>query len=66
MGSPAGVRDSGVRLEALGHVVFALLDEFLQFGYLANFLEGQDFILLVAIDGHTSGIIATVFQSGES
>jgi hypothetical protein len=43
-----------------------LLDEFLQFGNLANFLEGTDFILLVAIYGHTGGVIATVLQSGET
>ena len=52
-----------MRLEGLGHVGFALLDEFLQFGNLANFLEGTDFILLVAIHSHTGRIIATVFQS---
>lgn len=52
-----------MRLEGLGHVIFALLDEFLQLGNLANFLESTDFILLVAIHGHTGRIIATVLQS---
>jgi hypothetical protein len=66
MGSPTSVRDTGVRLEGLGHVGFTLLNEFLELGNLAHFLEGKDFILLVAIHGHTGGVVATVFQSGES
>lgn len=60
---PTGVRDTSMRLEGLGHVVFALLDEFLQLGNLANFLESTDFILLVAIHSHAGRVIATVLQS---
>jgi hypothetical protein len=66
VGSPASVRDTGVRLKGLGHVGGALLDEFFELGNLANFLERKDFVLLVAIHGHTSRVVATVFQSGES
>lgn len=64
--SPTGVRDTSMRLKGLGHVICALLNEFLQLGHLANFLECTDFIFLVAIHGHTSRVVATVLQSGEA
>ena len=64
--SPTGVRDTSMRLEGLGHVICALIDEFLQLGHLADFLECADFIFLVAIDGQTSRVVATVFQPGEA
>lgn len=64
--SPTGVRDTGMGLKGLAHVICAVIDEFLQLGHLANFLECADFILLVAIHGHTSRVVATVLQSGEA
>jgi hypothetical protein len=66
VGGPTSVRDTGVGLEGLGHVGSALLNEFLEFGNLADFLECKYFILLVAIHGHTSRVVSTVLQSGES
>ena len=66
MGGPTGVGNSGVRLEGLGHIGLGLGDELSQLGDLANFLEGADLVLLVTVDGHTGGIIAAVFEAGQS
>lgn len=66
MGGPTSVRDTGVGLEGLAHVGVAGLNELLELGNLAHFLECKDFILLVAVDGHTGGIIAAVLESGET
>jgi hypothetical protein len=63
VGGPTGVRNTGMRLKGLGHVIVAALNEFLQLGDFANLLECTDFVLLVAIHGHTGGIITTVLQS---
>jgi hypothetical protein len=60
------VRDTSVGLEALGHIGLALGNEFPQLSDLANLLESLDFVLLVTIHGHTSGIVAAVFQSGQT
>lgn len=66
VGGPASVGDTGVGLEGLAHVGLTLLNELLELGHLAHFLECKDFIFLVAVDGHTGGIIATVLESGET
>lgn len=43
-----------------------LLDQLLQLSDLADLLEGKDLILLVAIDGETGGVVAAVFEAGET
>ena len=63
MGSPAGVCDTAVRVEDLGHVDIGLVNQLPQLGDLADLLEGNDLVLLVAIDGETGGVIATVFET---
>jgi hypothetical protein len=66
VGGPSGVCNTGVVVKDLGHVGLLLLDECLQLGDLANLLEGEDLILLVAIDGNTGGVVAAVFETGEA
>lgn len=60
---PPSVCNAGVRVKDLLHVDVALLDELAEFGHLANLLESKHLVLLVAIDGHTSRVIATVFKT---
>lgn len=60
MGGPSGVCNTGVRVEDLGLVELALLDELLEGGDLADLLDGKDLVLLVTIDGETGGVVATV------
>lgn len=55
-----------MRFEGLGHIGLAVGNELTELSDLANLLEGADFILLVAIHGHTGGVISTVFQSGQT
>ena len=66
VGGPSGVCNTGVVVEDLCEVGLLLLDELLQLGDLADFLEGEDLVLLVAIDGDTGGVVAAVFETGET
>jgi hypothetical protein len=47
---PPGVSDTGMAIEDLGEVGLGLLDELLELGDLANLLEREDLVLLVAIN----------------
>jgi hypothetical protein len=47
-------------VEDLGHVWLLGGDQLLELGDLANLLEGEDLILLVAIDRETGGVVASV------
>jgi hypothetical protein len=66
VGGPAGVGDTGVGVEDLGEVGLGLLDELLELGDLANLLEGEDLVLLVAVDSQAGGIVATVLETGQT
>jgi hypothetical protein len=66
VGGPSGVSDAGVGVEDLGQIRLLGLDQFLQFGDLADFLEGKHLVLLVTVYGETSGVVAAVFESGEA
>lgn len=59
--SPSCVCDTSVRVENLGSVGLRLLDELLEFGDLADLLEGQNLILFVTVDREAGRIVATVF-----
>jgi hypothetical protein len=59
---PSGVRNTGVRVEDLGHVWLLLLDELLQLDDLSNLLESKDLILLVSIYSQTGTVITSVLQ----
>lgn len=60
MGGPSGVCNAGVRVEDLGLVEVALLDELLEGGDLADLLDGEDLVLLVTVDGETGRVVTTV------
>ena len=66
VGRPAGVGDANVRLENLCHIGLGSVDGLLQLGDLSDALESNNLILLVPIDGQTSGVVATVFESRET
>jgi hypothetical protein len=66
VGSPAGVCNAGVRVEDLLKIDVGLVDELLELGDLANLLEGKNLLLLVAIDGQTGRIVATVLETRET
>jgi hypothetical protein len=55
-----------MRIERLVQVNIGLGNKLLELGNLANFFEGEDFILLVAIDGKSCRIIATILEAGET
>src|SRR5271154_7029481 len=57
---PSCVRNAGVGHEFLVHVDVLFVDELAQGSDFADLLEKVDFILAVAVNGHSSGIIATV------
>ena len=63
VGGPASVGNTGMRIKDLGHVGLLLVDQSLELGDLANLLEGQDGVLLVAIDSETGRIISTVLEA---
>lgn len=60
MGSPSCVCNAGVRVEDLGLVELALLDQLLEGGDLADLLDGEDLVLLVAVNGEARGVVAAV------
>lgn len=66
VGSPAGVCNTGVRVEDLGLVKLGLVDQLPQLGHLAHLFEGKDFLLLVAIDGKTGRVVAAVLETGQA
>lgn len=66
VGGPSGVCNAGVRVEDLGEVWLLILDQGLQLGDLADLLEGEDLVLLVAVYSQTGRVVAAVFEAGQS
>lgn len=66
VGGPTGVSDTSVGIEDLLEIDVGLVNELPQLGDLANLLEGLDLLLLVAIDGQTSRVVATVLETGQA
>lgn len=66
MGSPACVRNTGVRFKRLGEVGFGFFNELFQLGNFSDFFESTDFVLLVAVDCKTCRIISPVFKPRET
>jgi hypothetical protein len=63
---PASVSDAAMRVEHLCEVKFGLVDKLLQLGHLADLLEGEHLILLVAIDGKTSRVVPAILETGQA
>jgi hypothetical protein len=57
------MRNPGMSHEFLVHIDGLFVNQFSQGGDLADLFEEVDFILTVAVDGHSSGIISTIFES---
>jgi hypothetical protein len=50
MSSPSGMSDTGMGIEDFGEVGLGFVDELLELGNFANFLESEDLVLLVTIN----------------
>ena len=66
MGGPAGVCNAGVGAEDLVHVHFGLCDELSELDHLAHLFERIDLIASVSVDGQTSRVVATIFQTSKA
>ena len=66
VGGPSGVCNASVRVKDLSEVWFALLNQLLQLGDLADLLEEKHLSGLVAIDTYSRRVVATVFLAGET
>jgi hypothetical protein len=54
------MRNTGMSHEFLVHVDGLLIDQFSQSSYFADLFEEVDFVLAVAVHGHSSGIISSI------
>lgn len=63
---PSGVCNSGVVVKDLGEVWLLGSDQLLQFGDFAHLFERKHLATLVAIDGKTGGVVASVLESCEA
>jgi len=66
VGGPPGVCNTAMRLEAGIEIRLGLVDQLLQLCNFSDFLVGQHVALLVTIYSHSGGIIATVFEAGQT
>lgn len=66
VGRPPRVGDAGVRVEHLGRVDARVVDELLELGNLAYFLEREHLVLLVAVDGQAGRVVPSVLETIES
>jgi hypothetical protein len=63
---PAGVCNAGMAVKDLGQVDVRGIDELAELGDLANLLEGNDLVLLVAVDAETGRVVTAVFEAGQA
>lgn len=66
VGGPSGVCNACVVVKDLGKVWLLLVNELLQLRNFADLFVCEHFILLVAVNGETCGVVASVFESGEA
>jgi hypothetical protein len=66
MSGPASVSDTAVRVKHLIEVELVLINQLLQLGHLADLLEREDLILLVAIDRETGGVVPAILETGQA
>jgi hypothetical protein len=64
--SPSSMRNTSMCHELPVHIDVLLIDQFPQSRDLADLLEKVDFVLAIAIDGHTGRVISTVFETLEA
>ena len=63
VGGPSRVGDAGMGHELPVHVDVLFIDQLPQRRDLADLLEEIYFILAVAVDGHSSRVVASVFKT---
>jgi hypothetical protein len=63
VGGPSGVGNAGVWIKHLGEIEVLLIDELLQRSDLADLLDSEDLILLVAVDSQTGRVVAAVLKT---
>ena len=61
MSGPSGVCNAGMVVKDLGEVRLLSLDQLLELRNLADLLEREHLFLVVAVDGETCRIVASVF-----
>ena len=66
MGCPSGVSNTSVALKSFLQVNLGPINQLLELSDLANFLEGNNLVLLISIDAETSGVVAAVFKARET
>lgn len=66
MGGPASVCDTAMGIENLGFVDTRGLDELLELSDLADLLESKNLLFLVTVYGETGGVVAAIFEAGET
>jgi hypothetical protein len=63
---PPGVSNTGMGNKGSIKIRLGILDKLLQLCNLANLLERENFVLIIAIDCYTCGVVTTVFQAAKS
>ena len=66
MCSPSGVGNAGVRDERSIEIGLGLLDQLLQLGNLAHFLESKNIPFLITVHSDTCRIVTAVFETVET
>jgi hypothetical protein len=63
---PSSVGNTGVRNEFPVHIDMLFIDKLSQCRYFSNLFEKVDFVLRVAVNGHSSRIVSTIFEALKS
>jgi hypothetical protein len=66
VGGPSSMRNTGMSHEFLVHVDGLFIDQFPQSSDFADLFEEINFILTVAVHGHSSRIISTILETLKS
>lgn len=66
VGGPSSMRNAGMSHEFLVHVDGLFIDQFPQSSDFANLFEEINFILTVAVHGHSGRIVSTILETLQS
>jgi hypothetical protein len=66
VGGPAGVGNAGVAVKHLLEVDVGGIDHLAELDHLADLLEGDNLVGLVAIDAETGRVVAAVFEAAQA